>query len=76
MIVLDALTPHSLFDYIQWGGIVTLLLLFVFGLFKKWWVMGWQYKAIEESNVRWMELALRSTNLAESVTELRKERPL
>lgn len=76
MILFDALTPHSVFDYIQWGGIVAMLLLFVLGLQKKWWVMGWQYKAIEESNVKWMELALRSTNLAESIDNIRRDRPL
>lgn len=74
--IFDALTPHSLFDYIQWGGIVGLLVLFVFGFLKKWWVMGWQYKQIEDSNAKWMELALYSTNLAESIDKQRKERPL
>lgn len=74
--IYDALNPRSVFDYIQWAGIVGLLLLFVLGLYRKWWVMGWQYKAIEESNVKWMELAIRSTNLAESADALRKERPL
>lgn len=76
MFISDTLNPTTIQDFIQWGGVVGLLLLFVFALSKKWVVMGWQYKAIEESNVRWMELALKSTNLAESMDTLRKERPL
>ena len=71
----DTLNPSSIFDYVQWGGIIGLLLLFIVALQRKWIVMGWQYKAVEESNVKWMELALRSTNLAESLDDLRKKNP-
>lgn len=72
----SVLTPTSIFDYIQWGGVVALLIGFIFGLLKGWWVLGKTYKEIKESEVRWMELALRSTNLAESLDILRRERPL
>jgi hypothetical protein len=72
----DALAPQNTFDYIQWGGIVGILLFFIVALQRKWIVMGWQYRAIEQSNVRWMELALRSTNLAESLDKLRDKQSL
>jgi len=76
MMIANILSPVSLLDYIQWGGVIGLLLAFIVALQKKWIVMGWQYKAIEESNAKWMELALRSTNLATSLDEMRKELPL
>lgn len=72
----DTLNPSNIVDYIQSGGVIALLVVFFFGLNKKWWVMGWQYKEKEDEVTRWMELALRSTNLAESLERLRRERPL
>lgn len=68
--------PISLYQFIQLGGVVAVLLVILVGFYKKWWVMGWQYKAVEESNAQWMELALRSTNLSQSIAEIKKERPL
>jgi hypothetical protein len=76
MILFNILSPTSALDYVQWGGIIGLLLFFIIALQKKWVVMGWQYRAIEDSNARWMELALRSTNLATSLDEMRKDLPL
>lgn len=66
----------STYNLIQAGGVIAVLLVIICGFYKKWWVMGWQYKAIEESNARWMELALRSTNLSQSIAEIKNERPL
>lgn len=68
--------PTTLYNLIQLGGVVAVLLIVIFGFMKKWWVPGWQYKAMEESNAKWMELALRSANLSESLADLKKERPL
>lgn len=66
----------SIYNLIQVGGVVAVLLIVLCGFVKKWWVMGWQYKAIEESNARWMELALRSANLSQSIAEMKQERPI
>ena len=64
--------PVTTYQFIQTGGVIAILILVIVGFVKKWWVMGWQYKAVEESNARWMELALKSANLVESLDELRK----
>lgn len=68
--------PTSTYNIIQTGGVVAILLVILIGGVKKWWVFGWQYRAIEKSNARWMELALRSTNLAENVEKMRQQEPL
>ena len=66
----------STYNIIQTGGVIAVLLILIIGFQKKWWVMGWQYKAVEDSNARWMELALRSTNLTQSIADLKQDRPL
>jgi len=68
--------PLSLYGLIQTGGVVGVLLIIIVGFVKRWWVLGWQYKAIEESNAKWMELALRSTNLSQSIADMKQDRPL
>lgn len=68
-------TPLTLYDILQSGGVIAVLLIFVVGGMKRWWVWGWQYRQIEEQNAKWMELALRSTNLAESLDELARPQP-
>lgn len=65
----------SLYNIIQTGGVVAVLLVIILGGVRKWWVFGWQYQRVEESNERWMELALRSTNLAESLDTVAKRQP-
>jgi hypothetical protein len=67
--------PVSIYNIVQTGGVVAVLLIMIIGGVKKWWVFGWQYRAIEESNIRWMELALRSTNLSESLDDINRRQP-
>lgn len=67
--------PASIYNIIQTGGVTALLILIIVGGWKRWWVFGWQYKAVEESNIRWMELALKSVNLTESLDEINKRQP-
>lgn len=76
VLLADTLTPTTFFDYIQWGGIVFILIVALFGFYKEWWVFGKYYRELKESNARWMDLALRSANLAESIDQLRREKPL
>jgi hypothetical protein len=73
----DAFEPKSVIDYVNAGGVVALLLMVLAGGIKQWWVFGWYYKellgrhsALSEEKDAWKELALRSTNLAESLQEL------
>jgi len=77
LIVGDTLNPTTFLDFIQAGGIVGILLLILVGGFRRWWVFGWYYNELMErhTNMRqerdaWKELALRSTNLAESLQEI------
>lgn len=60
-------------------GVVALLLLIMVGGARRWWVFGWtyndlstQHETLRGEKNEWKELALRSTNLAESLNELRK----
>lgn len=75
MFLLDgSFDPKSVFDWIQSGGIIGLLVFILVGGQRRWWVFGWQYKdseerriKVEESNVMWMQLALRGANVTEQI---------
>ena len=49
------------------AGVTVLVLLIIFGGWKKWWVFGWQYKDMEAEKNEWKEAALRGTRVAERV---------
>jgi hypothetical protein len=42
-----------------------LIILFVFGLYRRWWVMGNEFAALEKRAQKFEELALSSANIAE-----------
>lgn len=70
----DALNPTTIFDWIQSGGIIGLLIVVILGGARRWWVFGWQYRElqdrcdkIETSNAMWMQLALRGVNVTEKL---------
>lgn len=75
MFLLDgSFDPKSVFDWIQSGGIIGFLLFILIGGYRRWWVFGWQYKdlsdrykRVEDSNVMWMQLALRGANVTEQI---------
>lgn len=69
----------SILHIVQTGGVTGLLLVIILGGIRRWWVFGWIYKESEErcemvakERDEWKALALRSTNLAESLSELQK----
>lgn len=73
-------SPVSIYDLITRGGVPALLFVVLYGSYKRWWVWGWQVKDLEErmetlrgEKNEWKEIALHSTNLAESLDKLRKE---
>lgn len=75
----DNAPPTTLIDYIQSGGIIGMFVVILWSGIKKWWVFGWQYQELKERHAKlgeerdgWKELALRSTNLAESLQEMAK----
>ena len=52
----------SLLSFLRDGGIIGCLLLFILGLLKQWWVLGWQYSEMKD-------LAFRGTEVAERVVD-------
>lgn len=66
----------EIFNFLNKGGMLgVLVLIIVSGAMKKW-VFGWQYKdleqrlsKVEESNLMWMQLALRGANVTETVVK-------
>lgn len=76
MIFGDTFNPQSIFDYIQAGGIIAMLVFILIGGARRWWVFGWQYKElydkyekVEQSNATWMQLALRGVNVTEKIVD-------
>lgn len=72
----DTFNPQTIFDWIQSGGVIGLLVFVLVGGARKWWVFGWQYRdqqdrceKIEQSNAMWMQLALRGVNVTEKLVE-------
>lgn len=53
-------------DYISRAGVIVLLIIIIYGGYKKWWVFGWQYKECVDEKNEWKEAALKSTHTAES----------
>jgi len=79
VIVFDVTDPKSIFEYLNTGGIIALLLLFVIACHRRWIVFGWQYKekcdelkATQSSQAHWQNIALRSTNLVETLSDMNK----
>lgn len=76
MILATDLDFGTIIHYVNTGGVVAILIIILLGGAKKWWVFGWQYKdleertkRVEESNVMWMQLALRGANVTEQVVK-------
>jgi hypothetical protein len=71
----------SLVDIISQGGAVGLLAFFLVAGFKGWIVWGREFnretqrrKEVEQERNDWRDLALRGTNLAESLTQVQERR--
>lgn len=47
-----------------YGGVAALL-IFITGLVRKWWVLGWQYELIVEYNKRLLHILDRESEVAE-----------
>lgn len=71
----------SIVDIISQGGAVGLLAFFLVAGFKGWIVWGREFnreverrKEVEHERNDWRDLALRGTNLAESLTQVQERR--
>lgn len=71
----------SIVDIISQGGAVGLLAFFLVAGFKGWIVWGREFQRevgrreeVEKERNDWRELALRGTNLAESLTQVQERR--
>lgn len=81
--LLLALDATDVLKYASQVGVGTLLILILFGGYKKWWVFGWIYKEsenrankLEKERDDWRDLALRGTGLVEQTVDLfKRSRP-
>jgi hypothetical protein len=67
----------DILKYISSVGVVGILVVAMYGGYKKWWVFGWNYRESEERTQKaekerddWRDLALHGTNLAEQTVDL------
>lgn len=51
-------------------GAVFALCVFVWGLHKQWFVIGWQYRDMKDDRDRWREIALTGTKLAHRAVDI------
>lgn len=70
------MTPDQILEFIKQGGFLAIFVLFIFACQRKWIVFGWQYREkVEElkqtriSQAHWLNIALRSQNLVETLAE-------
>jgi len=71
----------SIVDILSYGGAIGILAFFLVAGFKGWIVWGREFnrevarrEEIEKERNDWRELALRGTNLAESLTQVQERR--
>lgn len=73
------MTLSEAIDFISQIGVVGILLLFITGLLKEWWVMGVRYREKATENTQWKDIALRwlavQEKLVEYIEGLGKRRP-
>lgn len=58
---------QAIFEIVQTGGTVGLLLLILIGGLRRWWVPGWAYdEKVNECN-QWKTVAMRSMQISEEI---------
>lgn len=77
MIVLADPTTIDLLRYINSAGVIGILAFIVIAGWRGWWVSKGQYDelkarlaAVEEQNVKWMDLAFKATSISEQVSDI------
>jgi uncharacterized membrane protein len=64
-------TAPTVTDVLGWvrdGGVIGILVFFIVGFWRQWWVMGWQWEACQRDRDEWRQMALRGTDLAERLS--------
>lgn len=59
------LSLKDVLQLIPSAGITGVLVLIIYGGYKRWWVWGWQLEECRKEAEAWRELALRNSNLAD-----------
>ena len=63
-------------DLLSQGPLVAMLIFFLYGFWRGWWVFGREFENLRESAGEWKSKAERATDLAEkSVTQAEKGIP-
>jgi hypothetical protein len=68
------LSLRELLSVISDGGVLGLLIMILFGLVKRWWVVGWVYEDCAKERDEWKDLALSGTRAAEQAVTLAQKR--
>lgn len=66
--VQDSAIPHWLTEIVSELGVVGILLIILWGLRQRWWVMGWQYEDLVEDRDEWKDMALNAMTVAGKAT--------
>ena len=76
----DTTTITDVISLVPDLGVAALLLVIIYGGFKKWWVFAWTYQdlldrheKLRQDRDKWQDIALHSTNLVESIAKLKKD---
>lgn len=64
--ILAASDSVTFLDYVSKAGVVVILIVILYGGWRRWWVFGWQYRDCVDEKNEWKEAALKSTHIAES----------
>ncbi len=67
------LSVREILSVISDGGVLGLLILILYGLQKRWWVVGWAYDEVRTERDEWKELALSGTRAAERAVDLAQQ---
>ena len=56
--------------WVERGGLVSLLLFFLFGFYKGWWVFGAFYQRMVDDRDWWRDATMRNAGLAKTSTDV------
>jgi len=63
-------TAQSIFQLVQQGGVVALLVWIVVGAVREWWFTAAAYRRLEAEKDEWKKMALRASATADKAVTL------